>query len=1173
MGEKNKTRVASISVFLLTSVVAVVAGLALTLQTEREQNERLDRLLRQSEGLRLIAHSSLEKPRNPGLAVALATAGARLHPGPEANNALLEAVDANHEHRVLRGHKSPVGAARYSPDGNRIVTTASRHWYTFGPEPAAIWDAESGERLAQLSEEWTITSAAFSPQGRRILTAASPTTWHNFTDDQLADRPPAVWDAQRAVKVGQLTDAFLFEALPTAFRTVGKKTEIVAPAKGNTARIYNASGDEERSLEGHQRRVTYAGFSPDGSRIVTISDDNTVRIWNADSCELMRKLDLWKQQRPAQKYALVETAAFSPDGRSLLTAASGLGVHLWDLETGEPTNLGSGEFAVFSPDGEMIAIFHYDTARVVDVHAHAVVSRLDHLRQIRHLEFSADSRLLVTATQEENRFAAFEAATGKLAAEFRGHSLNVQFVSFNPDGHRLVSASEDRTARVWNLASGAQQSRFPVKIDPRRPQLSFRPDGEQLVVVTEPEWRTTVWGEDNTSRPQPIYSVGGKHRLPGVAEQRFVTTSEDQVVVRELSSGAEVASLTTHGTEVREARISAAGERVLILCKDGTMCLWTLEGNQKVQLAGPINAVNAGEFHPVDRRAATGSKDGFVRIWNTVTGQEVTKLPHHVPIQGVKYSSDGTMLLAVTGRNKIHLWDTERHKPLHILEAESRRFDRAEFSIDGKYVIAHREFGGNAVVCWKVASGEQVNTLADVTGQVHVQISPSDPIAAVASDQSGLILWNFVSGETRKLSEKPCAYAVFTAGGQRILSATAQPTTRYHLSRQADAGFSDPRLQLWNAEGTLLRETPTRHGFVRWLREVAQSGLVIVGGMSHAARIFDTRTHNQVATLHGHAAPICFARFTPDGQQIVTCSWDQTAVVWDPTTQRPLHVLAGHNSPIKAAAMSSDGKLMATGDAKGTVIVWDLEEGMLVRRLEGLSNAVAHCSFSAFAARLLAYTTEGRLQIWKTSTGRTVDTQQHETDDIVWAEYATQGSALLIVSRTAGRRKKVKVLPAEGQAAVELPHDERISHVRLAPRGRRVLTILRDTSGTSTRDVVSIWNADSGQRLISIQEPGRPIHHADFNSAGTLLMTHHGKTIAVWDLENGNRILNLSGGFDFNVAPAAESFSPDGNLLVAFSPPKQVRAVALDQLGRANGDVSRLLSENERARFLVKKLD
>ena len=137
--------------------------------------------------------------------------------------------------RVLQGHSAAVRSAAFSPDGRRIVTASD-------DRTARVWDVQTGEEIAALREHTApVRSAVFSPDGLRVVST------------QMAQRSGDVTSDNNTVTSND-SIALLWDAL---------------------------SGRVIRRFEGHGAQVYDATFSPDGKRIVTASADNTARIWDA----------------------------------------------------------------------------------------------------------------------------------------------------------------------------------------------------------------------------------------------------------------------------------------------------------------------------------------------------------------------------------------------------------------------------------------------------------------------------------------------------------------------------------------------------------------------------------------------------------------------------------------------------------------------------------------------------------------------------------------------------------------------------------------------------------------------------------------------------------------------------------------------------------------------------
>lgn len=270
---------------------------------------------------------------------------------------------------------------------------------------------------------------------------------------------------------------------------------------------YTVAGEElgvlkEKSsvLTGHEAEVTVLDLSGDGKKLVSGSEDGTVRIWDwAGAKQLMREdahemgvlalrcapqadravsgdrlgdviawdlnacSMLWKKQGKKKISGGVTGIDISADGKKLCASLNTGMVTLWDFEAGEPVSAagqkkwGSINTVRFAPDGKelvsggddgMLRFWSSDNLEVEDfIHAHdAGVTRVD---------ISSDGKLLVSVGRDNMvRFWDRQARTP--VREMEGHNFSVYDVSFSADDKLAVSASWDHTLRLWDVASGTQ---------------------------------------------------------------------------------------------------------------------------------------------------------------------------------------------------------------------------------------------------------------------------------------------------------------------------------------------------------------------------------------------------------------------------------------------------------------------------------------------------------------------------------------------------------------------------------------------------------------------------------------------------------------------------------------------------------------------------------------------
>jgi WD domain, G-beta repeat len=348
----------------------------------------------------------------------------------------------------------------------RLAVHATRLALTLDPElsapgaalAAAVWQWDwqrwrSDWRMAglMLSEhEDIVTSASFSPDGTRIVTGS---------------KAAHVWDAT----TGKEIVVFRGHEEGVASATFSPDgASVVTASSDKTARIWDAATAREILILRHRSAVITAAFSPDGSRVVTGSWDGTARIWDAASGKEVATFR-------THHYDRVHSAAFSHDGSRIVTASSsdsgtrtalGLSdVHIWDAATGRELTVlrlprhGGIESAAFSPDGLRIVTTSLDgTASTWDVATGMEISVLRGHGDGR-VEFPADGGVLsaafspdgsriVTASYDKTA-RIWDAASGNEIAVIRGHGDSVLSATFSPDGSRIVTASYDKTARIW----------------------------------------------------------------------------------------------------------------------------------------------------------------------------------------------------------------------------------------------------------------------------------------------------------------------------------------------------------------------------------------------------------------------------------------------------------------------------------------------------------------------------------------------------------------------------------------------------------------------------------------------------------------------------------------------------------------------------------------------------
>jgi len=213
--------------------------------------------------------------------------------------------------QTLVGHTGSVTSVAFSPDGRRIVTSSQDH-------TAKVWDAEMGQEVLTLKGHTvTVWSVAFSPDGKRIITGGGE-------GDSSGDLPgeAMVWDAGTG-QVLLALQGHTAAVSSVAFSPDGRR--VLTGSRDGTVSVREAeTGQEVLALKTHTPPLHRVAFRPDGRRIVTGGGDGA-KVWDAET----------GQQLLALKKGVVLSVAFSPDGQRILAGSSDKTARGWDAETGQ----------------------------------------------------------------------------------------------------------------------------------------------------------------------------------------------------------------------------------------------------------------------------------------------------------------------------------------------------------------------------------------------------------------------------------------------------------------------------------------------------------------------------------------------------------------------------------------------------------------------------------------------------------------------------------------------------------------------------------------------------------------------------------------------------------------------------------------------------------------------
>jgi WD40 repeat protein len=322
-----------------------------------------------------------------------------------------------------------------------------------------------------------------------------------------------------------------------------------------------------------------------------------------------------------------------------------------------------------------------------------------HSGPILTVDFSPDQKKIVTASLDNNA-RVWEADTGGLIRELKGHRGGVRSAVFSPDGRLIVTASDDNTARIWDAETG--QSLHELKGHTNEVSAAQFSSDSKLIVTASDDGTARVWDS---------------HTGEGVAE------------------------LGGHLGAVTYASFSPDNSSVVTASTDGTARIWDVSRHTSVTLKEHHNVVNMAVFSPDGNLVVTASSDWDARIWRVSDGRSVNLKGHQGPLNSAKFSPDGSLIVTASDDKTARVWEVKSQRLLMELKGHAEEVLSAAFGSDSVRVITAS--ADNTARVWEASSGRILFELRGHTSTVNDAIfSPNGELAATASQDNTARTWD-----------------------------------------------------------------------------------------------------------------------------------------------------------------------------------------------------------------------------------------------------------------------------------------------------------------------------------------------------------------------------------------------------------------------------------------------
>jgi WD40 repeat protein len=586
-------------------------------------------------------------------------------------------------------------AAEQDPDERSVA--AERLWFALTQRS---WPLPLS---APMRHTDAISSACFSPDGARVLTAGRDLTAH-------------LWKTSSGEAVG----TSLIHPRPirrALFSPDGRR--VITVCLDGVVRVSNLEGDNfgRPSRLENPDSINAVAVSAKGTYIATGSVDGTVRFWNSASGQMLGEIKVAEN---------VHTLVFHPSDETQLLGLSGKTAILWKMPEGASVfqfehgdDINSAEF---DSEGRRILTASNDrTTRVSDSVTGKPGIELKQDAPVMNAKFSWNGEF--AATISGTKVSIWQLRDNGIRKHELSHDAVVTSLQFSHDSLALFTATADGKVREWNLISGRLVGE-PIIEQSGIVAMDLHPTRDNLLLGTA-NGTARVW------RPPARYPLS------------------DRLV---------------HGSPIEAMDLSPDGTLLATGCDDGRGYLWDLSRTGKPRSSLPHKAaVLSAVFSPDGSFILTGGADATARIWQAKSGEAAgAALPHAATVSHVAFRADGKVFATAPETGVAQLWNFVSRGHIGGSMRHEPHLSGIEFSRDGKLLVTAGWDG--KVRQWNAATGESAGPVFGTAQEITcVRLAPDNNAIATGHRDGAVNLWSlsgkFLQGMSHKKTITSLAFS------------------------------------------------------------------------------------------------------------------------------------------------------------------------------------------------------------------------------------------------------------------------------------------------------------------------------------------------------------------------------------------------------------------------------
>lgn len=726
--------------------------------------------------------------------------------------------------------------------------------------------------------------------------------------------------------------------------------KILSWSDDDTLRLWNSqTGNEIVPPMRHGKSVTGALVSEDETRMLSWSLDDTLRWWDLSTGkELVSPMRL---EDNAQGALLL-------DGAKRALSWSDRSIRVWDLATGSELGAPMGgegriEGVTVSKDGRRAVSWSADeTVRFWNTETGQKFT--DPVRipySVNGIRFSSDETRLLLWGIDGLRL--LDASTGKEVVPPMAQEFNIQGAWFSRGENQIIAWSESDGIRRWDVHTGEELYR-PMR-------NSFLING---MTMSGDNGDIFSWSDNSDIILWDPVNIGDVHttmRHDGPVlnaillkdERRILSWSEDKTLrLWETRTGRQLLPSMRHDGNVVGAILTADETRLLSWSDDNTLRLWDVTVGAQTSRLRHKRAVTGALLISDTGPVVSWSRDGFLRVRDLTTGSDLVRpMEHNGPILGAAMSKDKDRIVSWT-ETSLELWDRETGASLVSL-FDLKEMKGAFLTADSRRILFWS--GDNRLRMVDSSTGmDDLPPMVHGDGVSGALLTRNEKRILSWSKDGSIRLWDAMTGQP---VVKPMQHSDGILGG--VSGVLLSQDEKMIVSWSED--FT---LRIWDAETGLEVVGPMRHGDPVNGALLFANGSRILSWSGKALHIWDAMNGNHLMALRGHTSDVAGATLSTDGTRLVSWAKGKDLRVWDVRTGAEIAPPMWHDGWVTGALLIDGGARIVSWSRDDTIRLWDAKSGMLLLGPMYHSTDVVGLLVLSDEKRVLSWSTDTTLRSW-----------------------------------------------------------------------------------------------------------------------------------------------------------------------------------------------------------------